>query len=559
MSIDLGRLLVTAGVISPAEVEAALFLSVLRGISFPRALVDRGALTERTLEEELDRLGGLALRQVMGSRELFARLPRAVCRRLAAVPTRHDPATSTVDVAAADPLDPHVPAELGFHLGLPVRVLRAPITAVEEAIRGLELDEKEPAPARARPRRVTPAFPHGAPQSTIPPPPSDDVPIPLVRRAAASDGAAAPTKHTRTARPVDGPGARRRPRPAPERDADAAEAPEPTLAPRTVRDAGSSASVDPARTQRPAGAAARPPVLRAPSQEPPAVSFPSSLPPAALASDIADGHGAELCPPVDPSSPDRAALRAPPLPNLDSPRSDPVPATLRHGRFALGRPVIAINIPPPREPEFRAGAEPATGEAGPSVERKARAEAQPAQAAEAQPRQAAEGVEPRPARASEWPLFADLAEVFGVLDVVRTRDDIVSLALQGLRLLARRVAVFTVRRGAFHGHACNPEFGDEAALRALAIPAEQPSLLATATATTVYLGPVPGTPAHAPLLDVMLDPSSDVAAVAVRVAGRPVMVLVADDLGDTLHGTRSMDELARAVGDALTRILASRL
>ena len=157
------------------------------------------------------------------------------------------------------------------------------------------------------------------------------------------------------------------------------------------------------------------------------------------------------------------------------------------------------------------------------------------------------------------PRFADLGGVIEAMNVVRTRDDIVRLALQGLRLVARRVAVFAVKRGAFRGYACNVEFGDEAALRELSIPADQPSLLATATATSVYLGPVPGTLAHAPLLDVLENPSLDVAAVAVRVAGRPVMVLVADALGDTLRGTRSMDELARAAGDALTRILASRL
>ncbi|MCC6556892.1 MAG: hypothetical protein IT372_28390, partial [Polyangiaceae bacterium] len=145
------------------------------------------------------------------------------------------------------------------------------------------------------------------------------------------------------------------------------------------------------------------------------------------------------------------------------------------------------------------------------------------------------------------------------LHAARARDEIVHVVLRGLELIGRRAAVFAVKRGAFQGHACNPAFGDEAALRELALPMNQPSLLATATATSIYLGPVPGTLAHAPLLDVMTSPSLDVAAVAVRVAGRPVMVLVADQLGDTLRGTRSMDELARAAGDALTRILAARL
>jgi hypothetical protein len=49
--------------------------------------------------------------------------------------------------------------------------------------------------------------------------------------------------------------------------------------------------------------------------------------------------------------------------------------------------------------------------------------------------------------------------------------------------------------------------------------------------------------------------SADVAAVAARVGGRPAMILFADDLRDTLLATRRMEELARAVGEALARLL----
>ena len=56
----------------------------------------------------------------------------------------------------------------------------------------------------------------------------------------------------------------------------------------------------------------------------------------------------------------------------------------------------------------------------------------------------------------------------------------------------------------------------------------------------------------------MEESSPDVAVLAVRVAGRPALILLADDLDDTLTGTRFMDELGRAIGDALSRLLASR-
>jgi hypothetical protein len=52
--------------------------------------------------------------------------------------------------------------------------------------------------------------------------------------------------------------------------------------------------------------------------------------------------------------------------------------------------------------------------------------------------------------------------------------------------------------------------------------------------------------------------SRDVAAVSVRVAGRPVMVLLVDELADSMSGTRRMDELARAAGEALARLLGTR-
>lgn len=489
MSIDLGRLLIDAGVVARAEVEAALFISVVRGIPFPRALVERGAISERALEAELERRGGLALQQVSGSRELFAKLPREICRRLGAVPTRVDPASGTVDVVAADPLDRHVAAELSFHLGMPVRVLRASMAAIEEAIRALELDGRPTAPAR-RGRRVTPAFPFGAPQSTIPPPPSEQAPIPLVRRVivpASGDEAeiALPLLRQTTPAAADGPMTLRGPLQAD--------------APPTLRGATLPTGPSSGRWREPGRAVA-----------PVEVEVPSPLSPSPAAS---PGSG----------QPDPGVAPATPT----------APSTLPQGRLRMARPEQ------PPESLSTLG-----GYAGTSP-------ASPPNPPATVPGDVQGGGEPAP--------FADLGEILEAIHIARSRDEIVELSLRGLRRLARRAALFAVKRGTFLGYACTPELGDPAALREVAIPTGQPSILATATATGMYLGPVPGTPAHAQLLAVMGDASPDVAAVAVRVAGRPVLVFLADELGDTMIGTRSMDELARAVGDALTRILAARM
>ncbi|WP_438011488.1 hypothetical protein WME89_24285 [Sorangium sp. So ce321] len=543
MSLDLGRLLISAGAVSKAEVEAALFVAVLRGISFPRALIDRAAITERALEAELERRGGLALRQVVGARELVARLPRAMCRRLGAVPIRVDPGAGTVDVAAADPLDRHLHDEFSFHLGAPVRIFRAPITAIEEAIRALELDEREQVPVRLR--RATPAFPHGAPQSTIPPPPSYEVPIPLIRRASVPS--------------FDEPGLVESPggsagRRAPAQNGHAllVDAPPPQEEPilplrhaKAARDARASSSI--ARrsldAERGAGAgSARSATLKAPAVEPPAVSFP---PP----------------PPVEISPPFKllASIMPQSSPGLDSgPESggrEPAPSTRRLGRLPLDAPSgPASGRRGPADAEFpssrRGGEGRPPSAVPPSSRRSGRLPALPPPPEPELSDALDDDPPPQP--------FVDLSDVIDALYLARTRDDVVRLALRGLRLFARRVAIFAAHRGVFRGFACNAEFGDQEALRKLTLPMDQPSVLATAVATHLYVGPIPGTPTHAPLLDVMVNPSLDVAAVAVQVVGRPAMILVADRIIDSSSGSRRMVELARAVGEAFSRILSAR-
>lgn len=152
----------------------------------------------------------------------------------------------------------------------------------------------------------------------------------------------------------------------------------------------------------------------------------------------------------------------------------------------------------------------------------------------------------------------DAHTVLARIAKARTRDEVVRLALRGLLFIGRRAAIFAVRRDEFHGWACNALFGDLDAMRALSIPSDLPSVLATASVTNLYLGPIPGTPAHQGLLRIMGRSSSDVAASAVRVGGRPAMILLVDELADPAQGTRFMEELSRAIGDALARLLAIR-
>ncbi|WP_437493364.1 hypothetical protein WME75_20435 [Sorangium sp. So ce1014] len=534
MSLDLGRLLISAGAVSKAEVEAALFVAVLRGISFPRALIDRAAITEHALEGELERRGGLALRQVVGARDLVARLPRAMCRRLGAVPIRLDPGAGTVDVAAADPLDRHIADELTFHLGAPVRIFRAPITAIEEAIRALELDEREQAPVRLR--RATPAFPHGAPQSTIPPPPSHEVPIPLIRRASVPSFDE-PSLHE----PPSGKSGRRGP--AHNGHARLAGAPSPEEPILPLRHAKAAADArGPLDAERGAGPTRRRATLRAPADaEPPAVSFP---PPPPVEISPPFKLLASILPPSSPV-PDRGA---------DSGGREPAPSTRRLGRLPLD---VASGLAPPSRRSAASAPVPSSRRGGGRPESAAASSRRSGRLPVLPPAPEPELIDPLDDDPPPQP-FVDLSDVIDALYLARTRDDVIRLALRGMRLFAVRVAIFAAHRGIFRGFACNVEFGDQEALRKLTLPMDQPSVLATAVATHLYVGPIPGTPTHAPLLDVMENPSLDVAAVAVQVVGRPAMILVADRILDTASGSRRMIELARAVGEAFSRILSAR-
>jgi hypothetical protein len=459
VSIDLGRRLISAGVVPPDEVEAALFLSTVRGVPFARVLLDRGAVSERALEDELERVGGLGLRQVVGASDLVARLPKAMCRRLAALPTRVDALTGIVDVAAADPLDPHIPAEFGFQLGVPIRVLRAPIAAIEEALRRLELEEQQ-AP-KGRSRRVTPPFPHGAPQSSVPPPPTDETPILLTRRRAISPPA--PT----SSEPLD--------------EEDDGQPSEPALLnhPR------------PPRSPRVALLPTELPAVSFPSEPPPG-DEPSSLPGLAIAPALAQAL-AELAP-LDEAT-ESAAPTAPreraPTPPYGTPILMPPPNDVPPPEPFSERPSMKRTARPPLFADLK----PQTGST-PPLERALAPAPLPAlppadDALPAPPVEAAEAAEREPAPPSPRKVRApDGSAVLEALAKVKNRDEVVRLALRGLRLVGRRLGIFAVKRDGFHGWACNVELGDPDAFRKLAVPAELPSVLTTATVTSLYLGPM---------------------------------------------------------------------
>jgi hypothetical protein len=436
-------------------------------------------LGERALEEELERRAGPPLRHVSPSTELVDKLPRGLCRLLAAIPIRFDALSGVTDVAAVDPLDGHVASELAFHLGTPVRVQRATMASIEEAIRRLELADGS---ASSRSRRRTPAFPHGAPDSVPPAPPGrrltpEELPIPLVRRVGAASQ----------------PGAEARSAPPPAEPALVFEEPQ-RLAPPPPPSA-------PRRLELVSG------------HDLSAVSFPSAPPPPLADPEPLAAH-ADLASalPVDDDLDDRG----PPTELTPAPRATPPLAEL--APFGEEEPTPIDDEAPALD-----GPEPITI--------------------------------PRAPDAGWSPTLPELLDLIGR---ARARDELLDLVLRAVTLVAQRGAVFVVRREGFTGWSCNPAFGSEEDLKRVVLPSSQPSIFATSAATGFYLGPIPRTAVHAPLLAVLARPSSDVAVYVAKVKGRPTIVLLADQLDDTLLGTRALGEISKRAGEALTRMLSSR-
>jgi hypothetical protein len=96
------------------------------------------------------------------------------------------------------------------------------------------------------------------------------------------------------------------------------------------------------------------------------------------------------------------------------------------------------------------------------------------------------------------------------------------------------------------------------------------SVLSAALATDdAMLARIPKDAAHAPLLAAMRSPPlGEVALVSVRVEGKPVALIIADEagegprrptqMGDSTSVTKRMQELAHAAAEALGRLLRER-
>ena len=418
VTYELGRALLVSETIAPEALAAALHVAVAERVSLLRALLTLRSVDPRALETELSRAEAPVERAFTPDVALIAALPEGLCARLLALPVRQDAATGTVDVVVADARDLHAAEEIAFLLQVPVRVLRAPLAAIEAALDAMEGVSRQ-APARARSL--------AAPMGTPPPPPMSPF------AAAPSFGA------MRVAAPVASP-------------------------------------------------------------EPPA-----------LAADAADGPSRDAGDAGDEDTDD--------IPIPLSRRASSLPPEVARARDADDDRVTE------HDPE----------DEGPVVELR-RPRTPPADAATTIATTAANAI------------LREMARVEG-------RDALLELVLLGARTVTRKAMIFVVKKEGYVGWMCTSELADRAVLQAITIDPNIPTFLSAAATAGRYVGPVLLNEAHKPLLRLLRSPAAEIAAVALRVGGRAAAILVVHEVVDPVAALPRLDEIARAAGEALARIV----
>lgn len=452
---DLTRALLLEEAASRSGVAEALFVHVSGGVPLVQALVDSGAAPPDTIARVVARSDAPLLRQVAPLDDLVDRLPPGLCARLLAFPVRRDPVTGTVDVAVADPSDPHPASEVSFHLGVAVRVVRAPLGALEEALRRTRIRLREESPVdrfqeaaehAERERILELEERHRPKRSLVLEPDSAPPPEAAGRIRTPPWGTPVHVTETRIAS-------------LPPKSGYGSEIPIPLTR--------KSLAPVPGGTQRP-------PPMFDPTRSP-----------------LGDGYA------IDTTGFTDVVERS----RLDMPSSAPL------GSFIPG---------PPPLPGF------ALNGGGPQLP------------------------------------FPEMNGILAALRNAGSRDEVLELLLTGARMVARKVALFVVKRGGYHGWAGTPELAQRATLSSVFVSLDVPSIFDRAIREDVYLGPIPQDPVHATIARAIGEPTRDVAVVPVRVSGKAAVLVLADELGDTMIGTRRLEELAKSAGEAFARIVRAR-
>ena len=497
MSDELTRTLLLEEVASRRRIADALYASVKGGVPLLAALVDAGAATSEVLGRYLARTDVPFLRQVAPVLELVDRLPPGLCARLLALPVRQDAITGTVDVCVAHPADPHTANELAFHLGAPVRVVRASVVAIEEALYRLRLRADGPV------ERFREAAAHATRELAGVANEEEQHERMWDSRPRASEP---PPTTLRDPRPrldsFDDVRDRLPSLPAVEPELLAAISFATPLAERAARrslviEPGSSLPPAPPHPAPPPGALPQSVRMKTPAWGTPIHrgTAAGSDPPSSYGSEIpipltrkTMGPQAMLMSPVQPAQPTQ--------PNAGGTRRPPSLADQLGEGYAFDGTGLRDIIERPFAPRIDATrlgdwARPLIGNA--------------TTPSEAPPRSFIPGPAPGMSSAPRMP-FPEMGGILAALRNAGSRDEVLELCLTASRMVAGKVALFVVKKGGYQGWVGSPELGGRAVLQSVLVPLEAASIFDRAVREDIYLGPVRNDEVHAPALPTPPEP-----------------------------------------------------
>ena len=471
MGLELGRALLLSDAVSPDAMAQALLAAVRDRVCLARALLTTEAIEPERLEEELARTAPDAPLQQHPAAvlDLVERLPPRLCESLLALPVRRDPLTGTIDVALADAADTHAADEISFYLDAPVRVVRAPLGAIEAAI--------------VLARRQS-SYPPGSGPISVPPPspvrpmehtPPWGTPVVMVGLDGVEDGNSA------------------------------------TLSERAI-----------------------PLVPKSPSERMPVADIPI------------------------------------PLSRRVSPSANPAP-TPGAGLVALARaaqaledeeePVVELRRTKSSLPATGAITNPSVGGASGSL----RSSTNPSVGgASGSLRSSDTSLLSAPsvslAPQDRYPTIpaTPLNQLLREMGRATARDPLMELVLVAIRPFAHKAALFAVKKECYSGLLCSPEFGDRAQLQAVRIDIHAASLLSTLATVGTYMGPLLKNEAHTQLFKFIKSQRPEVIGAAIRVAGKPAVLVVAHEVAEPVRAMNSLSEVTRVAGESLEKILRAK-
>jgi hypothetical protein len=151
-----------------------------------------------------------------------------------------------------------------------------------------------------------------------------------------------------------------------------------------------------------------------------------------------------------------------------------------------------------------------------------------------------------------------LNQILREMAKVTARDPLMELVLIAVRQVAHKSALFAVKKDTYAGWMCTSDFGERAQFALVQIDARKPSLLSTTAAVGTYMGPMPRNEVHAPLQRFIKSLEPEILGVTIRAGGRPVVLLLAHEVGEPLKAMAVLTEVGRIAGETLEKILRAK-